>query len=74
MLCFTLLSFITRFGQVCEGSGVVEIRLVSFKNPFGKRLDGKCCDTPWYHWWGEAEDDCGMCDHVFQLCVGNVTT
>ncbi|KAH9519180.1 hypothetical protein Btru_074913 [Bulinus truncatus] len=67
---------------LCLGSGKVEVRLESFENEKGQKKDGSCCDEDrwsiddfwaWFDLGSEMEEtQCGMCDHVFQICLNNI--
>ena len=42
------------------GGGTLEIKLIKYKNPEGKDINGRICD--YWQWWKG-------CDHKFEFCL-----
>ncbi|XP_071099151.1 neurogenic locus protein delta-like [Haliotis cracherodii] len=53
-------------------SGVVEVKFKSFENREGKRFDGSLCDSSSWGWFTSDEGG-DPCDHMFVICMGNIT-
>ncbi|XP_052828326.1 uncharacterized protein LOC106880385 isoform X2 [Octopus bimaculoides] len=51
-----------------KAKGTAEIKLLKFVNPTGNTFYGSCCDFKSF--WSY---ECLECDHVFKICIGNIT-
>uniref|UniRef100_A0A2C9K6C7 Delta-like protein n=1 Tax=Biomphalaria glabrata TaxID=6526 RepID=A0A2C9K6C7_BIOGL len=83
MVLFVLFYVLIQLTVVCLGSGKIEVRLMQFSNEDGKKADGRCCDenNDWSFdlssFFSDYETQspevfCGMCDHVFKICVDDI--